>query len=94
MKTVHALLLPAVLVALCLSSTNTNAGGYRYRIYCIEGVVRVEHATLEELAEEAEGSVCLLARTTFNLSTARLAAKRFGGVGAPCRCAKTSPKKS
>ncbi|HEX7176768.1 MAG TPA: hypothetical protein VF240_16000 [Pyrinomonadaceae bacterium] len=60
----------------------------RYKIYCVEGAVRVEKLTMDELREEFKGPVCELARTGFeSMSVARRAAKRFGGVGAPCRCA-------
>lgn len=59
----------------------------KFKIYCVEGTVRVESLTEEELYKVCEGPICDLARTEFvSLSLARRAAKRFGGVGAPCRC--------
>ena len=65
----------------------------KFKIYCVEDTVRVESLTEEELRKECEGPICDLARTEFvSLSTARKAAKRFGGVGAPCRCVSKSPQ--
>jgi hypothetical protein len=64
----------------------------RFKIYCVEGTVRVESLTEEELRKVCEGPICDLARTEFvSLSLARRAAKRFGGVGAPCRCVSDTP---
>jgi hypothetical protein len=64
----------------------------KFKIYCVEGTVRVESLTEEELREVCKGPICDLARTEFiSLSLARRAAKRFGGVGAPCRCVSETP---
>ena len=58
-----------------------------YKIYCVGGVVRVDNRPVEEIERAAEAKVCQLTRTQFlNLYTARQAAKRFGGAGAPCKC--------
>lgn len=87
MRTARALLLAAALATICLSAGHTSLAGYTYKIYCVGGIVRVEHASLEELKGKADGPVCELARTGFtSLTTARKAARRFGGIGAPCRC--------
>jgi hypothetical protein len=64
----------------------------KFKIYCVEGTVRVESMTEDELREVCKGPICDLARTEFvSLSVARKAAKRFGGVGAPCRCVSETP---
>ena len=58
-----------------------------YKIYCVRGVVRVDNRPVEEIERAADAKVCQLTRTQFlNLYTARQAAKRFGGAGAPCKC--------
>lgn len=95
MKTTRALLVLAALALLCPPAPRVSAFGYTYKIYCVEGIVSVEHKTREALARQSRGTVCELARTGFtSLTKARLAAKRFGGIGAPCRCSAASRAKS
>jgi len=89
MKTARTLFILAALAPLCLGAAGAQekAPTRKFKIYCVEGTVRVESLTEEELHKECEGPICDLARTEFiSLSIARRAAKRFGGVGAPCRC--------
>lgn len=108
MKTARTLFILAALAPLCLAGaaakTTTQpprqtavaqepAPTRKFKIYCVEGSVRVESLTEDELRKECEGPVCALARTEFvSLSLARRAAKRFGGVGAPCRCVSDTPQ--
>jgi hypothetical protein len=103
MKTARTLFILTALAALCLGDAaaaktpqarpQQTAGAQepaqtrKFKIYCVEGTVRVESLTEEELRKECEGPICDLARTEFiSLSLARRAAKRFGGVGSPCSC--------
>lgn len=61
----------------------------RYKIYCAEEVVEVSTLAEEQIREQRKGAVCRLLPDEFeNLSDAREAAKRFGGIGAPCSCQK------
>ena len=90
MKTARTLFILAALAPLCLAAAaaQEKAPTRKFKIYCVEGTVRVESLTEDELRKECEGPICDLARTEFiRLSLARRASKRFGGVGAPCECA-------
>lgn len=59
----------------------------KYKIYCAEETVEVSTSTDEQMREERKGKVCRLLPDEFeNMYDARAAAKRFGGVGAPCSC--------
>lgn len=59
----------------------------KYKIYCVEGRIEIDSHTLEEMKSSRGRNVCKLTEAEYDtLSDARTSAKRFGGVGAPCRC--------
>ncbi len=59
----------------------------KYKIYCAEAAVEINSQSLSKIRAERQGEVCQLTPNEFdNLSEARQAAKRFGGVGAQCNC--------
>ena len=59
----------------------------KYKIYCAEAAVEINSQSLPKMRAERRSEICQLTPNEFdNLSEARHAAKRFGGVGAQCSC--------
>jgi hypothetical protein len=58
-----------------------------YKVFCVNGQIEIDTSTLAEMKSSRGQNVCQLTQEEYaTLSEARTAAKRFGGVGAPCRC--------
>lgn len=94
-RLVIALLLAVVLIGAGLlaglESKLVYASAYqaatKYSVYCVNGRVEVDSHSLEEMKSSRGKNVCKLTEAEYGtLSDARASAKRFGGVGAPCRC--------
>ncbi len=59
----------------------------KYKVYCVNGRIEIDSHSLDEIRSSRGANVCLLVAAEYeSLSDARASAKRFGGVGAPCRC--------
>jgi hypothetical protein len=59
----------------------------KYKVYCVNGRIEIDSHSLDEMRSSRGANVCLLVEAEYeSLSDARTSAKRFGGVGAPCRC--------
>lgn len=100
MKLIRTILMVGALAGSCLLLTAgtipvsmshpSNMNDYqdqKYKIFCIDGEIEIETSTPEELHKERQVRVCQLSKYEYDsLADARNAAKRFGGVGAPCRC--------
>jgi hypothetical protein len=65
------------------------AQGAKYKIYCVNGRIEIDSHTLGDMKSSRGSNVCALSPDEYDtLSDARTSARRFGGVGAPCRCPK------
>lgn len=92
---VFAASLFCLLLSAALAAPPTGVGGAqqeqveKYKIYCAEGVIDISTLNEEQLREERKAEVCRMIPDEFdNMYQARTAAKRFGGVGAACGCAR------